>query len=472
MLGIILIIIVFVFGSMLTTSYAWYSYEKGSTKFDVVTANDNVEIIYQTGEFINTDVAIPIKEGEIDRYSDKYDFNIKVKKKIVGNELVAKISLVDIMIDDVLKKVDEEIGDSPLRVQFFYQGHQVGNTITGKDFNDVVYEIGDVVLSDEIDNQFELRVYLLDNGKDQSELMNKTFQAKIEVNVISRLSTSFVSFDESDIMISDITIDGKKSSSLPVSGYYEMAAICEKGSNIDWDVVNKSLVYHQSSYIHDSCKLSFTKSSNQFYLKDVLVGSYVQYVGNNGCDGNLCSGDNANFIDEFNQGYCGSSDYHFTSHGWRVAYLKDDTAFLVNAGSLECVCPDSDGEASTNCSSQELVDVDKFFASLNRVASKYCNSTYAYHGICNEESVWSVRADDIQLMMNGNSYQNSLLDNGSYYWYQDLSSLELHYWNPQKRMFDKGEFASYGLRAIVRLDSGVMVVGGSGTYDDPYIIRK
>ena len=82
MLGFVFVIVVSVFGLMLATSYAWYSYENGSTKFDVVTADDDVDIIYQRGEYINTESAIPVKKEEVDLYSDKYDFVVKVKKSV------------------------------------------------------------------------------------------------------------------------------------------------------------------------------------------------------------------------------------------------------------------------------------------------------------------------------------------------------------------------------------------------------
>ena len=112
MLGLITIVIVSVFTLMLTTSYAWYSYENASTKFDVVTADDNVDIIYQRGEYIYTESAIPLKKDDIDLYSDKYDFNVKVKKSIKGNEMVARISLMNITIDNELRKIDDVLGDS------------------------------------------------------------------------------------------------------------------------------------------------------------------------------------------------------------------------------------------------------------------------------------------------------------------------------------------------------------------------
>ena len=471
MLGIISIIIFSVFALMLTTSYAWYSYEKGSTKFDVVTANENVEIVFQTGNYINTDVAIPIKDVEIDRYSDKYDFNIRVKHKAVGNEMVAKINLVDIAIDDELKNIDEVLGDSPFRVDFFYQGRKVGNTITGKNFSSESYEIGDVVLSDDVDNQFELRVYLLDNGSDQSLLMNKSFQAKIDVNVISRVSTSFVSFENPDIVVSEILVDGKVSKSLPKDGFYDMNSVCEKGSNVQWNSLNRTLIYDKGSYVGDFCELRFTKSKIKRYLKDFPVGSYVQYVGNNGCSGLSCNGENANYVDVDNMGYCSDSNYHFITSGFRIAYIKDNTAYLVSAGSLECLCDKKNN--SKDCVNFKEVDVDSFISYLDKISLKYCNSKYVYDGVCNDDSVWSLRFSDVDNMLNNSdSYQNSLIDNGGYYWYINSLSKEIFSWNPTVRDFSNEKNSVYGVRPVIRMDSSVLVVGGSGTYEDPYVIEK
>ena len=444
MLGFVFIIVVSVFGLMLATSYAWYSYENASTKFDVVAANDNVEIIFQSGEYINTNSAVPIKSIDIDRYSSKYDFNIRVKNQVVGNEMVAKVSLIDIAINNKLKEIDSILGDSPFRVELFYQGNRVGNVISGKDFITDSYEFGDVVLSGELDNQFELRVYLLDNGGDQAYLMNQKFQAKIDVNVISRVDTSFKSFDEADISISSIVIDGYKSDSLPVSGFYNMTASCEKGSNISWDSFSKTLVYGRGSYMGDKCTLTFTKGKSQIYLKDAMVGSYVRYVGNNGCSGNSCLGENVHYKDDNRMGYCGDEHYQFSNSGFRIMYVKDDSVYLVSAGALEC-------SSDTN--------------NLNQLSVKYCNRKYVYNGDC--DSVRSFSVDDINLI---DDKSKDLIDNGSYYWYLDGD--DVFSWNPKSReLGDKGN-GSYGVRAVIRLDSGVMVDSGNGSYADPYIISK
>ena len=68
MLIVISIIIASTFTLMLTTSYAWYSFENASTTFNAVTNSDNVTVSYQSGEYINTTNAVPILENEIDKY--------------------------------------------------------------------------------------------------------------------------------------------------------------------------------------------------------------------------------------------------------------------------------------------------------------------------------------------------------------------------------------------------------------------
>ena len=50
MLGIISIVIVVVFSMMLSTSYAWYSFENASTSFQGMTNDDDIIINYQHGE--------------------------------------------------------------------------------------------------------------------------------------------------------------------------------------------------------------------------------------------------------------------------------------------------------------------------------------------------------------------------------------------------------------------------------------
>ena len=340
LLGVILIVIGAMFALMLTTSYAWYSFEAGSTTFDAVTNNDDILVSFAHGPAINTEIAVPISSDDVDRYSDKNNFTIKVKDNVEGNDIVVTISLIDITIDTALKVSD-------LKIDLYYQGSIVSSaSTTGNYLTSTTRTLGNVTLDSDIDNNFELRVYLLDSGSDQSSLMNKNFQAKIQVDVVSRLKTTINDFSNPDIYVSSITVDGSSSNSLPTTGLYDMTSSCTKGSNLSWDSLSKTITYNSGSYVNDSCSLTFTTKTDKIYLNQVEPGSYVQYIGTNGCDGKHCEGDNANYVSDMKMGYCDGSNYQFTVNGWRVGYIKDNSAYLISAGAPECVVTYMDSKSS------------------------------------------------------------------------------------------------------------------------------
>ena len=240
---------------------------------------------------------------------------------------------------------------------------------------------------------------------------------------------------------------------------------------------------------------SFLKLSSyekNMYLSDVQAGSYVAYTGNNGCSGEACNGQNANYVSDTDMGYCNSS-YKFTVNGWRVGYISDGTAYLVSAGAPTCLCTNSDGTVDTSgsyCSSYEETNgAPLHIANLNSEALKYCNSNYAYGGVCNSSSAWSMQNDDYNQITgstlsscDGNSstacgLNNTLIDNGGVYWYatpwNSASSYRMFTWDPNSRYVAANtSFTSRGVRPVLRLNSLVYIIGGSGTYEEPYLISN
>ena len=224
------------------------------------------------------------------------------------------------------------------------------------------------------------------------------------------------------------------------------------------------------------------------YLSEALVGSYVKYTGTNGCSGKSCEGQNANYVSNSNMGYCYETSYKFNSNGWRVAYINDGTAYLTSGGSPECMCTDSSGNAGTGCgSTEETVGAPKHLANLNTKALTYCNSTYAYGGICNSSSAWNMNDADFQ-KITGDTLETAsnkdegyyddyaIINNGSYYWFAtsyDASSAYTFSWYPSSRYvsIDSSSNAN-GVRPVLRLKSSVIVTGGSGTMTDPYVISN
>lgn len=228
------------------------------------------------------------------------------------------------------------------------------------------------------------------------------------------------------------------------------------------------------------------------YLNEKSVGSYVLYTGNNGCEGESCSGQNANYADDSNMGYCQNSNYKFKVNGWRVAYIEGKNVHLVSAGATDCMCTSSDGTASSSSCSSNLSDDDfyKHINNLDNMALKYCNKNYVDGGVCNNTVVWAMDDLDFQKITGreiesttcfGHANEacglyNSLIDNGGYYYFaKQYSSSTSLLWNPTI----PGAYHSYGsagylagVRPVIRLDSSVIVIGGTGTEGDPYIIAN
>ena len=224
------------------------------------------------------------------------------------------------------------------------------------------------------------------------------------------------------------------------------------------------------------------------YLSNAEPGAYVKYTGNNGCSGKACEGQNANYVSDTDMGYCEDSNYKFNANGWRIAYVKDGSAYLTSAGAPECMCTNSSGVAGASCSDYETTaGAPKHLANLNAKALTYCNSSYAYGGKCNSSSAWDINDTDFQNITgdtlnvsagNGFNFYNdySLINNGGFYWFAtpcSTSSMAAFDWYPTDRYVDASlSHFAIGVRPVLRLASSVIVTGGSGTYEDPYTISN
>lgn len=228
--------------------------------------------------------------------------------------------------------------------------------------------------------------------------------------------------------------------------------------------------------------VSTTASLNTIqYLNEVSPGSYVAYSGSNGCVGKSCQGQNANYVSDSNMGQCEQSK--FTVNGWRVAYVEEETAYLISAGAPECACVGTTGGKRYSAGSASCNDYgtkEQLEQYLNEIALDYCNNTYAFLTTCNEESAWSITDSDFNKITNtyltdptaGNN--NDLLDNGSHYWFTNKMNQNSYYWNSTSKgpsLSLSSEFSkAYGVRPVIRLNPNVYITKGSGTYQDPYQI--
>ena len=257
-----------------------------------------------------------------------------------------------------------------------------------------------------------------------------------------------------------VSVDGVTVTSLPTEGHYYLASYdCKsKNTNVSWNRDTYQLsVSNGNKNGGVSCYLDFRSTPKLSLMK---VGSFVEYVGNNGCDADTCGGQSKT--------YCGNPESKFYYDGYRIAYSKGNTAYLISAGSPECVN----------------------HINLDQVSLKYCNANYVYNGICDINSIRNMNAYDFNVIISKGldmvtcdgvqnkkcGYTDDLIDNGSDYWYTDFynnSSDTSFYWASHLRTVSHIlNTSGKGLRPIIRMDSNVIVVDGDGTYEHPYKIAN
>ena len=333
-------------------------------------------------------------------------------------------------------------------------------------------------------------------------MMKKGLLVGIIITIVSLLS--IVIFNDKNTFITKsvdyngnnlrISIDGVVSNTLPTNGTYYLADYDCSSANttVSWDNVDYTLnVSNGKKKGGVSCNLDF-----QSYplLSSMPVGSYVTYIGNNGCSNDACKGQNANYVSDAEMGYCGNSNYKYTNNGWRIAYIEDGSAYLVSAGSTECMCTGSNGTSSNGSCSDYITSASNISVHLNNmdeVALKYCNKELARGGLCNASNSWAMDATDFEKItgsiLNASScygtysnktcgYTNDLIDNGGYYWLAAADITSGHgafsWVADARRVIGNISNSSYGVRPVIALESMVVVTGGTGTYEDPYTIEN
>ena len=134
----------------------------------------------------------------------------------------------------------------------------------------------------------------------------------------------------------------------------------------------------------------------------------------------------------------------------------------------------------------------KHFENMDNIALKYCNPLYAENGTCDNTTAWAFSAKDFTKITNTEinlcyearfdttcGYQNDLLDIEGQYWFASPSTNELtpkyniqNWQGIESTILDTTSNEIYGVRPVIKLDSTVFIIGGTGTAIDPYIIKN
>jgi len=232
---------------------------------------------------------------------------------------------------------------------------------------------------------------------------------------------------------------------------------------------------------------------NKKEVADVESGSYVRWIGNNGCTGDYCSGAaNANSSTTYPNGYCLNSSseiYEYDSLGWEIAYSDGTNTYITSAGCPNCVATCNDGTlSSTPCttSSETTTGTPKHFANTNTTSLLYCNAGFVEGGLCDSTTTWNIKESDFTAIT-GSAFSSchstssaacgnaSVLVNGGYYWFNTTygSTYGVYQCGAKNKVVSNAN-AKYalGVRPILKLDSSVIIVSGTGTESDPYILAN
>jgi len=179
MMLIITAIVITMFILSLSTSYAWYTYSGGATDFDSITSEVDLNVIYAQSKIITTTTSLPIKDEEKEKYADTNIFTVSSPQELYNHQVILTISLIDIEIAEELKSQDFKYE--------LLQNSEVIASGTGKDFSEKNKVLKDQIQINPTQNYtFGLRIWLSETGESQNELMNKTFQAQIQVDSIAK----------------------------------------------------------------------------------------------------------------------------------------------------------------------------------------------------------------------------------------------------------------------------------------------
>ena len=162
------------------------NYISKSINASLTTANINV--IYVGDNKITKDLFLPIKESEIEEYAAIANFTIKGAESNPTDK--------DIIYDITLTNID--ITDGLLDENFKFELYKNNTKISEGNFSNLQVENKEkeytyyqrAILNENVMNlpryndtadSFQIRIYILDNGKDQSKLMGQSFKANVEI---------------------------------------------------------------------------------------------------------------------------------------------------------------------------------------------------------------------------------------------------------------------------------------------------
>ena len=179
LLLILVITISIIICIMLGISYGWYAYSNAETNIEGKTKKEQPTIIFAQTEYVYSKVTMPIYDADRYNYANKNSFTVTIGENLKDYQTGIEISLKDIVMSNELKNDN-----------YKYELLQDGNVVASGNFSSlgVATTLNLLPMTILIPTSYpttynyELYIWLSDNGSNQNNLMNKVFSAKVNVS--------------------------------------------------------------------------------------------------------------------------------------------------------------------------------------------------------------------------------------------------------------------------------------------------
>lgn len=166
-------------GILFGSSYAWYAYKNAEANVTGSTISETPTVIFSQTEYVSFNRIIPILDEDRYNYATKNSFSVTVGENLKDYDVGIEVSLKDIIIDNEL------IIDN-FKYELLENGISISNgnlSSVNNNTNFILMPLTKKVISSYPQTyNYELYIWLSDDGSNQNNLMNKSFRAKINVN--------------------------------------------------------------------------------------------------------------------------------------------------------------------------------------------------------------------------------------------------------------------------------------------------
>ena len=261
------------------------NYISKSINASLTTANINV--IYVGDSNITKDLFLPISASEIEQHSAIANFTVKGAESNPTDK--------DIIYDITLTNID--ITDGLLDENFKFELYKNNTKISEGNFSNLQVEKSNgtlkyyqrAILNENVMNlprytdtadSFQLRIYILDNGLDQSSLMGQSFKANIEIATYTTKggSTNRNRYTNLITIKNDFIINSNIGNFR--RGIYNVSASCTNAESsfntTNWEFRIKNLTGYST------CNATFTEDTNTYpKLYDKIISLWNNTDGTN-----------------------------------------------------------------------------------------------------------------------------------------------------------------------------------------------